>query len=159
MSTDTGWAAFAALGFSVTDNLRLEGEAAHRSSGFGDRGDITNTTLMLNALFDIPVADSITVSLGAGVGIDWIATDRQVAAPFNAPDNASTLAYQAIAEFSYAFADRVDLTVAYRYLDTSSPENIYADANVIGGPAGGTAIVRVDGMSASTISIGLRFAL
>lgn len=157
-STDAGWAAFATIGIHAAENLRLEGEVGRRSAGFGDKGDITNTTVMLNGLLDIPMSSSISMSVGAGLGFDWVSTDQQAAAPFPTSDNSSGFAYQAIAELSYSLSDRVDLTVSYRYLGTSSFDELYADVRMYGA-GGDTAIARVNDVSSSSISVGLRFDL
>jgi opacity protein-like surface antigen len=140
---------------AVSDNLRIEGEVGYRNAGFGDRGDISNTTLMLNALFDIPVTESLSFAGGGGLGIDWIATDLSS----DAADNASVFAYQAIAEASIELTDRIDLTLTYRYLDASGADDLYAEVAMRGAAPGSTAAVRIDDVSTSTVSVGLRFAL
>ncbi|NOT39426.1 MAG: porin family protein [Alphaproteobacteria bacterium] len=155
-SASTGWAAFASVGMSITDYLRIEGELGHRNATLGDRGDITNTTLMLNALVDAAITDSVSFSFGGGLGIDWITTEQLPPHPFNTTTYTSSFAYQAIAEVSCAVSENIDLTLTYRYLDTNGTNDLYADAAIAGG---GTAVVRVDDVSASTISVGLRFAL
>ena len=67
-SLDTCWAAIGAVGTHVAPNIRLEGEVGYRSQKLGGRGDLTQTTLMANALYDIPVAKELTLSLGGGFG-------------------------------------------------------------------------------------------
>jgi opacity protein-like surface antigen len=155
-STSTGWAAFTSVGVSLTNYLRIGGELGHRTATLGDRGDITNTTLMLDALLDAPITDSVSFSFGGGLGIDWITTEQLPPHPFNTTTYTSTFAYQAIAEVSCAVSENVDLTLTYRYLGTNGTSDLYADAAMT---TGGTAVVRVDDVSASTLTVGLRFAL
>ncbi len=156
-SMDAGWAGFAALGTKIGENLNLEAEVGHRASVLGDRGDVTNTTLMLNGRLDVPVSGSLAISLGGGIGVDWVATDRSVPGPVS-EDSDTVFAYQLIAGASYELSDQLDLTLTYRYLGNSGIDTLYADVR-IDGAAGPTAIASVLDVDASTVSIGLRFAL
>ena len=156
-STDPGWAAFGAVGIAVGENLRVEAEVGHRVSGLGDRGDITNTTLMLNGRFDVPVSDAMALSLGGGIGVDWVQTELSQPNPFST-DSDTVFAYQLIAGASYALSDRLDVTLTYRYLGTSSMDTLYANVG-IDGAAGLSAVASVVDVDASTVSIGLEFAL
>lgn len=156
-STDPGWAAFGAVGTSIGENLRVEAEVGHRVSGLGDRGDITNTTVMLNGRFDVPLSDAMALSLGGGIGVDWVQTELSQPNPFST-DSDTVFAYQLIAGASYALSDRLDLTLTYRYLGTSSMDTLYADVR-IDGAAGPNATASVLDVGTSTVSIGLKFAL
>jgi opacity protein-like surface antigen len=118
--------------------------------------EVSNTTLMLNAVFDIPVSQNIALSLGAGAGADWIATDLGPLS--SASDSKTTFAYQLIAGLAFGIGDGLDLTVNYRYLDVSGTDDLLAGTNDIGSSIGG-ALIRVDEVSSSTVSVGLRFEL
>lgn len=157
-SNDTGWAALGAVGTHITKSLRLEGELGYRSAGIGDNGDITNTTVMVNGLLDVPVLDNLTISVGVGAGYDWVATDQNLPTSPTVPDSSSGFAYQGLAEISFDLSDTIGLTVAYRYLDTSNADTLYADVSMHGA-ASDIAVASVDEASASTVTVGLRFAL
>lgn len=157
-SIGAGWAAFASIGMPITDNFRLEGEIGRRSSVLGDRGDFTNTTAMLNGLLDIPVFGGMTLSLGAGAGMDWASTEQNTVSSLPNSDSGSGFAYQAIAELSYGLSDHVDVKLAYRYLATYGVDDLYANVRM-NGAASDTAVARVNDASSSAITVGLRFAL
>lgn len=158
-SVEAGWAALGAVGAYVMPNLRLEAEVGQRSqslSGYSGLTNLTQTTLMANALFDIPMSERFTLSIGGGLGIDWVDTGAGDVGMYSGSDTA--LAYQLIAGLSYDLADNIDLTLNYRYTD-SQIDNLHAVVD--GAPPGFLwDVVAVDGIAAtSTISAGLRFEL
>jgi opacity protein-like surface antigen len=80
---DTGWAIFGTLGYAFTNNLRAELEVGYRHNeietlrqllpapgALSPDGDLGEFTVMANLLYDIPLGERLTLSIGAGVGGD-----------------------------------------------------------------------------------------
>lgn len=105
---------------------------------------------MLNGLIDVPVTDSMTLSFGGGVGIDFVSWDHQTD-----DANDSSLAYQGIAEVSFALTDTIDLTLDYRYV--SVPDVALSEWMIGNGTH--FVSVAVDELDAQSVSLGVRFAL
>lgn len=76
---DTGWAISAQAGYRFHNGFRGELALDYRKNNVdsidyfgpvGDAdGDVSQTSLMANVLYDIPLGDDFAVSLGAGVGL------------------------------------------------------------------------------------------
>jgi len=134
----------AAIGTNV-DNWRFEAEFAHRSGdGFNTR--VAQTTAMLNAAYDIDVVGRLSVTLGAGIGADFISLETPVA-----DGDGISLAYQGFVGLSYELTDSTEITVTYRHFDTL---DVDIDETT---PTGSGASLR--SADDQTISLGLRFAL
>jgi OOP family OmpA-OmpF porin len=127
ISFDNGWAVLATVGFEW-GQWRFEGEAGYRHNDInriqltsaiaGGWDDVSQLTLMANMLYDIPLGDRFSLSLGAGVGVDRV--------EFKWPgiglsDDDWRLAWQGIAGLNYAISPNVELFVDYRYLNTDGP--------------------------------------
>jgi opacity protein-like surface antigen len=123
---------------------RLETEVAHRS-GDAFNSQINQTSLMLNVAYDIPVLDRLAVTLGAGLGVDFISMDTPVA-----DAEGMSFAYQGLVALSFELTDSTDITLTYRHFDT-------LEADFSESTAAGSA--RLSSADDSTISLGLRFAL
>jgi opacity protein-like surface antigen len=135
----------AAIGTRITEGLRLEIEVARRSAeGIGI--EASQHTLMLNAAYDIPIVDRLSVTIGAGGGIDFVSVDTLV----GGSHSDSPLAYQGLIGLTYEVASGTDLTVTYRHFDT-------IDANISESAPGG--YVSLSSADDQTLSIGLRFDL
>jgi opacity protein-like surface antigen len=135
-----------AIGAHVTEGLRLELEAGLRSADGQSEMATTQHTLMINAAYDIPVIDRLSVTIGAGGGIDFLAVDTPIG---DARD--ATIAYQALIGLTYEVSKGTNLAVLYRHFDTM-------DAGFIeSGDAGG--YVQLTTVEDATLSIGLRFDL
>jgi opacity protein-like surface antigen len=129
---------------SQVGDWRFEAEFAHRS-GDSFNTQVTQTTAMLNAAYDIDLIDRLSVTIGAGVGADLISLDTPTA-----DGDTISLAYQGIAGLSFELTDSTDLTLTYRYFDT-------LDVDIDETTASGSASLR--SADDRTISLGLRFAL
>ena len=130
---DTGWAAIATVGYAFWEsNWRVELEAGYRrteinkavfehsngpwlagSTAFSG-GNISEASVMANALYDIHLTDKLTFSIGAGAGVANVRVDAKNA-PNAYDDSDWAFAWQGIAGLSYALTDRLDLTLNYRY--------------------------------------------
>ena len=82
------------VGFKIPDGLRIEFEASHVSydfdpvtignSAFSASGDLSETILFGNLIYDLPIARRWAVSLGGGIGGGWVKPDATVN---SSPDN------------------------------------------------------------------------
>ena len=163
---DTGWAVLATVGYSY-HNWRLEAEGGYRENKLHavviDPGDLAETTtpgeatalyggrlveytIMANVLYDIPLMDRLSLSLGVGAGAD----DAQVKiGPLK--DNQWNFAYQGILGLNYALTERFQLFADFRYLRVPS-----VDYSASFGPI---QIHNGDDYEKETASLGLRFYL
>jgi opacity protein-like surface antigen len=125
---DTGWAVFAEVGYRWESNWRLEFEAGYRQNdvdcvsfngglcGKFD-ADVSQFTQMVNLVYDIPLDENVTLSLGGGLGADAVTVD----APFF-KDTDWVMAGQLIAGLSVKLTDDIDLFVNYRYFIADDPQ-------------------------------------
>ena len=152
-SLDTGWAAIGTIGVRVAPNVRLEGEVGYRSQTLGGLNDLTQTTLMANALYDIPLSEELTLSLGGGLGYDWVDTGSGNRGPFAGDDSA--FAYQLIAGLAYELSDNVELMLSYRHIRAE-----FDDMHAVvddQGSAGNWASLMSDWDTTGAVTVGLRF--
>ena len=133
-SFDTGWAVLASVGYGW-NNWRGELEFGYRHNDqdaatsydpgpfqFTNSGELREVTLMANVLYDIPVTDKMTVSLGAGAGADYAELDYAPNIAGFQDDDHWSFAYQGIAGISYAVGSQTSLFLNYRYLRVTDPE-------------------------------------
>ena len=99
-------------------------------------------------LYDIPVAEKLNFTIGAGAGADFSRFDD--GSGFK--DDDTSFAYQAIAGLSYALTDRLDLTLTYRYLHVNTPS--YSDT--VGRFSEAYAL---EDLEKHTVTVGLRYDL
>ena len=159
-SFDAGWAVLASVGYGFGGGWRAEFEAGYRDND-GDGAtfsgaafpettlnwDMSEATLMLNVLYDIPLTERMSFSLGAGAGADFAMVDHNF---FGTPvdDDHWSFAYQGIAGLNYAVGQQTDLFVNYRYMRVTDPEFAFL-------PIGAT--VSGDDVVKHTATIGLRY--
>ena len=145
---DSGWAVFATAGYAFDNHWRLEGELGYRANDTTSGiADVTEWSIMLNALYDIPISEKLDLSLGAGVGYDQATLDFGGADEFD-----GNIAYQGIVGLNYALGSRTDLTLTYRYLVVEEPNFAFA-------VPGGAFTVDADNVNKHAVTIGLRYDL
>jgi OmpA-OmpF porin, OOP family len=151
---DNGWAVFAEVGYRWESNWRLELEVGYRANDVdclslaggpcnGFDADVVQFTQMFNLIYDIPLSDDLTLSLGAGLGGDFVTVDG----PFF-KDTSFVAAGQLIAGLNFSLSDDIDLFVNYRYFIAEDPDIVispFAEASFDD--------------AKHTVSIGLRFDL
>lgn len=148
-STATGYGASATLGKKF-GMFRLEAEVGYSKSDATQYAELTQASAMLNGLLDVPVTDSITLSLGGGIGVDIASWDHKST---DADD--SSLAYQGIVGIGIALTDTIDLTLDYRYM---SVPDLGLDVRLQYNSTT-TVNVAVDELDTQSVSVGIRFAL
>lgn len=125
---DTGWSVFAEVGYRWESNWRLELELGYRANDVdcvsfaggpcgGINADVSQFTQMVNVIYDIPLDDRLTLSLGAGLGGDAVTVDG----PFF-KDTTWVVAGQLMAGLNFAISDGVDLFINYRYFVADDPD-------------------------------------
>ena len=87
---DTGFMIGGTVGYSFS-KYRIEGELVYRNNDFNEvglaapvsfsvpaTGEVTVTSLLLNAYYDIKVSEMISPYLGAGAGYSWVSIDLAI---------------------------------------------------------------------------------
>jgi OOP family OmpA-OmpF porin len=159
---DTGWAIFGTVGYAFESGIRTELELGYRMNnaiqdGTGSTihtdGELREFTIMANALYDIDLTDDLSLSVGAGVGVDR--------ARFTIPcacldEDSWSLAYQGIAGLNYALGSQTQLFVNYRYLHVEAPEyNWFTE----GTPGTDRRVLFLGDLNKHAVTFGLRYAL
>lgn len=158
-SFDTGWAVLASVGYGFTSGFRAEFEAGYRDNdgdGYKISGtpvttfsqDLSEVTLMLNLLYDIPLTDRFKVSLGAGAGADYAMLDHH-SSTVTFEDEHWSFAYQGIAGLNYAMGQQSELFVNYRYLRVTDPEFDFRPAT--------NQFLEGEDITKHTVTLGLRY--
>ena len=152
---DSGLAILAEVGYRWENNWRLELEFGSRASDIdcisvgpgpcagGNLGDVTQFTQMFNVIHDIELSHSTALSVGLGLGGNFVDVDR---ASFIEDDD-YVLAAQAIFQLSHQLTDRLDFVLSYRFMISDEPQ-----FRTLGGP------VEFENEN-HTVTVGLRFDL
>jgi OmpA-OmpF porin, OOP family len=160
-SFDTGWTVLATVGHGWGNGFRLEFEAGYRDNdvdvfSIGGTpvtfsGDLWEATVMANVIYDLPLTNNLSLSVGAGAGGDYANfTLNTVGGSFD--DDDWSFAYQGIAGINYAIGRQTSLFVNYRYLRV-------VDAAFDYRPASPIFTTNPDDLVKHAATIGLRFAL
>lgn len=128
----TGWAVLGSVGYAFESGVRAELEAGYRSNDLNrligvygvtgtdpTDGAFSSFTVMANALYDVPVAKELTLSLGLGVGVEQAKLSID---SLGFSDDTWQVAYQGIVGLNYNLSSRAQLFLNYRYLQTQRPE-------------------------------------
>lgn len=127
-----GFGGALAIGY-ILDCWRLELEGSHRYNGYKSKSAVgikSNSSLMANVYYDIPVTDLISIYFGAGAGISSVngqsikshSDDSKFVKFKKKRGHLDTVfAWQAMSGISYAISDNVDLIAGYRLFATAKP--------------------------------------
>ena len=149
---DSGWAALATVGHGF-GSFRVELEGGYRDNDTtSGGGELSEWSVMANALYDLSVTEKLSLTLGVGAGGDFAKLEFP---PSLFQDEQWNFAYQGIAGLSYALSRHLDLILTYRYLRVTSPE--FAD---IATSNETTALAKYsfDDIVKHTATVGLRYA-
>jgi opacity protein-like surface antigen len=117
-------------------------------------GNIANTTIAINGYYDLPVNWQIKPFIGAGIGFSYLSSSSldlgggQVVQI----DRQPLFTYQLKAGFSLPVAERTNLFVQYRYLNTAG---FTSSGSLRGIPVSNT----IDGINLQSLEIGAKFGL
>jgi opacity protein-like surface antigen len=114
--TDWGFGGFAAVGREVTSHLNVELEFGYRSTT-DDGYDIDQTSLMLNAIYEVPVTEDVSLSLGLGLGADRVRVGIDVPG-FSWSDSEVEFASQLVLGANWEVSEGTDLLARFRYMET-----------------------------------------
>lgn len=165
---ETGWALTGNVGYRwPATNFRTELELAYRQNDVASifqspvlianaSGDVSQFSIMANALYDFPIADQWSLTLGAGIGAaqsDVSATGLPGSQVLLADsDDGWSFAYQGIAGIAYAVSNQTSVYVEYRYLANSGHDIVtFPPPNV-------PRAAEID-TDSQTISVGIRLSL
>jgi opacity protein-like surface antigen len=115
-------------GYRRNDIKRLEADGVTLSTG----GHSAITSAMLNAYYEHDFGDLAWVKafFGAGVGAGFVSFEPgRSASRVLIDDDATELAFQGTAGVALPLGDHVDLTAAYRYFGTTTPELAATERN------------------------------
>ncbi|MCE9522180.1 MAG: OmpA family protein [Alphaproteobacteria bacterium] len=135
---DTGWAAFGSAGYTL-GQWRVEVEGGYRHNEIASyvkegwngqylvreggshplpSGELSEASAMLNLLYDVPLFERFSLSVGLGAGADYTSFKLATAwAPVD--EGAWHFAYQGLAGLNFALTEVTTLFVAYRYANVS----------------------------------------
>jgi OmpA-OmpF porin, OOP family len=131
VSFDNGWAVLASVGYG-RGNWAAEFEMGFRRNDsdevtvdnvidFYDDARLNETTFMANIKYNYPLAQKLTLSVGAGLGADYAELRVRDGATVT-EDEDWNLAYQGIVSLGYAVGQRSELFASYRYFRTTAAE-------------------------------------
>jgi outer membrane protein OmpA-like peptidoglycan-associated protein len=146
---DAGWAMVGALGFNG-NNVRIEFELGYRGNDSESVivtpaipntlfSDVTYFSQLVNVVWDIPLGESVELSIGGGAGgaqVDYDLGGFLFLTPLSIDDGEYVFAYQGIAGLSVDISEHMEMFVEYRYFDTD-------EFTVVGAPppAGGESVI------------------
>jgi outer membrane protein OmpA-like peptidoglycan-associated protein len=129
-SFDTGWAAFGSAGYAM-GQWRIELEGGYRENGIdayekhwryktwvldSPDGDLTEGSVALNVIYDVPIFERFSLAVGVGVGADYLHLKLETPwAPIDEGD--WHFAYQGLAGLNYALTELTVIFVNYRFAD------------------------------------------
>lgn len=167
-SFDAGWALHGSVGYDFDAPVRLEVEFAHRDNDIEEIfespngglpilhsnviGELTQSSAMLNLLFDVSIGETVDLTLGGGVGLARADLEAR-SGPILITDSDSdelSFAYQGIAGLGFDLGDQTQLFVEYRYFANHGQ-------NVVTFPPPNLPLTDEADFDNHTASVGLRF--
>ncbi len=134
----TGYAIIATVGHRLGPNFDLEGEIGYRSARDGAFDyDVDQISVMLNGIYNVPLTEQLSFSVGGGLGVDFIHASFNFFVPIE--DDSVQLAAQFKTGLSFALSESTELVANYRYVKAFEGDFIELES--------------------STLSVGLKFAL
>jgi OmpA-OmpF porin, OOP family len=154
INRDVGPVVIGSVGYAFPDRIRVEAEADWRRGqtttvdGISSVGHVSAFGGLGNVLYDIPIGESYTGYVGAGVGVARVGYTVSPSGQTGIDDSDVTFAYQGIAGIAYNLSTNLALTADYRYFRTT-PATIRTDSGA-----------RTSGeYEAHTLTLGLRYSL
>jgi outer membrane protein OmpA-like peptidoglycan-associated protein len=144
---ETGWVGVGSIGYAW-DNWRLEFELGYRdqttdSISFGGVtgtafADVSHFSQMINLIWDIPLSDNFSMSLGAGVGGAFLNYEvggtTGLGSFFVGDDDDYVFAYQGIAGLAYDISDRMEIFAEYRFFGVDEFSAAGGSVQPVGAP-------------------------
>jgi outer membrane protein OmpA-like peptidoglycan-associated protein len=123
---DLGWLGVGSVGYGWQNGLRLELEGSYRSNsideiaGAGGQGDVNNTAIMTNLIYQYQTTGWVIPYVGLGVGAGHVSYDN--VRPLGGPptttvdDSDWSPAFQAMVGVEFPITQNLGLNVGYRFL-------------------------------------------
>jgi len=126
---NTGGAGILSLGYGLGNGFRLEGELGYRRNsvdkvaGVDGDGNVSQWSMMGNALYDFNTGTAFTPYVGAGLGgVRVNVNDARTFTGGRTIDDSDTVfAYQGIAGIAYSIAPQWKVDLGYRYFASADP--------------------------------------
>lgn len=83
-------------------------------------GTVETVPVFTNVKYDIPLVNSVSLELGAGIGAAYTQIDQLVFGRSILSDEAWELAYQGIAGLIFKLNNNIDFKAGYRFLGISN---------------------------------------
>lgn len=127
---DSGLAVLVDIGYRWENNWRIELEFGSRNNdvdcvqvGFGtcntgNWGDVSQISQMVNIIHDIDISEKTALSVGIGLGGNFVDVDR---VGFTDDDD-YVFAAQALFQLSHQLTDRLDIVLSYRFMTSDDPQ-------------------------------------
>ena len=123
MNSDNSYLVTGAIGYRFQDHFRLELEPGYSPHNFKDTtiGALTYdghdriASAMANIVYDMPLSDRFTFSIGGGAGAGRDDLFAHSGATVLAQGDQTGFMWQGIAGLSYSLTRNLDLTLDYRY--------------------------------------------
>ena len=144
---ETGWALFGSIGYGLTERWRVEIEGGYRSNDIDNLfeesptyssgvtyvtrdvdGDLREFSLMANVMYDAPISEKMSLTVGGGIGADHVDFDDG----YYGSDESWNFAYQGIIGLNYDIGAQSQLFVRYRYFVVPDPELSFESVTVPG---------------------------
>ena len=134
IKSDAGWGVSGDTGYNWGNGVRTEAEVAFRTSGVDkvtgtgssatlNGGDVSNTNIMVNGLYDFNTGTRFTPYVGIGIGAAFVnGDDIRTVNTRTLNDDDVKFAFQGIAGASVALDKNWSVTADYRYLRTPNIE-------------------------------------
>lgn len=125
-SPDLGVALIGTIGTKLDADFAIEAEIAYRSTTegtyyFGD-ADVSQRSWMLNAVYELPLGDTASLTLGAGVGVNEVEWDY----PFFSEGD-TNFAAQIKLGLAFEISERMDIVSNVRYMTPVASSNGASD--------------------------------
>ncbi len=119
---DASFRGLAAIGYRWQQHLRFEGEIGYSDPAISalsaggntasvSGADLSEVTLFGNLLYDLPVAEDLSLTLGGGLGVGFAGLDSGTV-----KTNDNGFAFQTITGLSYRWNENLELAFDYRYV-------------------------------------------
>jgi opacity protein-like surface antigen len=136
---EDGLAILATAGRRITPHFSLEGEFGYRST-YDWLLDVSQTSVIVNAVYEAPLTEQISLSVGAGVGFDYIEIEYNGGGfLFSSIEGDLHSAAQLKLGLIFKVDEAIDVTANYRLMTALDND--------------------VRGLDNATLTVGMRFSL
>ncbi len=131
-----GFSLGASVGYYTADldrvTVRLNGE---KLGNLSLEADPAVVPILANAAYSFSLTDSLTLTIGAGVGVAWheFDLDRIASVDYDASFDGWDVSFQGFSGFNYSISPTTDLTLGYRFIHTETDQDAIQGHNLEAG--------------------------